>query len=163
MEFPRRTFLRLATGAAAMPALSRSRAHKPIRRAGALDCSLQGRRVGRLVARLIGQFLTERLGQQFIIEAGRCRQRRAEVVAKARPMAYTLLVVAATTRSMPTLYDKLPFDSSVTSFVDVVETLWYVGTVPRSPPITVFRNSSPARATRKNSSWLRAVTAPSLI
>jgi tripartite-type tricarboxylate transporter receptor subunit TctC len=69
MKLPRRTFLHLAVGAAALPALSRASwaqayPSRPVR-------IIVGQAAGSgsdAVARLIGQFLSERLGQQFVIE-----------------------------------------------------------------------------------------------
>jgi len=94
MKCPRRTFLRLALGAAALPAVSRvawAQAYpsRPVRiivgfpPGGATD----------IQARLMGQWLSERLGQQFIVEnrAGASGNIGIEVVAKAPADGYTLL------------------------------------------------------------------------
>jgi tripartite-type tricarboxylate transporter receptor subunit TctC len=96
MKLPRRRFLHLAAGAAALPALSslaRAQGYptRPVRivvgfpAGGATD----------ITARLIGQWLSERLGQQFVIEnrAGASGNIGAEAVAKAPPDGYTLLQV----------------------------------------------------------------------
>jgi tripartite-type tricarboxylate transporter receptor subunit TctC len=98
MTFQRRQFLHLAAGAAALPAISRiaeaqTYPTRPVRiivpyaAAGATD----------LYARLIGQVLWERLGQQFIIEnrPGAGGNIGAEAVVRAPPDGYTLLLALA--------------------------------------------------------------------
>ena len=75
MKLPRRTFLQLAAGAAALPAASRSawaQAYptRPVR----IVLPFAPGGVNDITARLIGQLLTERLGQQFLIESGLGRQ-----------------------------------------------------------------------------------------
>jgi tripartite-type tricarboxylate transporter receptor subunit TctC len=113
MRLPRRTILRLAAGAAALPATSRfalAQAYpaKPVRfvvgfaAGGAND----------ILARLFGEWLSERLGQPFIVEnrAGASGNIAAEAVAKAAPDGYTLLFVNAPNAINATLYDKLNFN-----------------------------------------------------
>ena len=95
MKLPRRGFLHLAAGAAALPALSRiawteSYPSRPVRiivgfaPAGATD----------IMARLIGQWLSERLGQQFVVEnrPGAASNIATEAVVNALPDGYTLLM-----------------------------------------------------------------------
>src|SRR6516162_8119003 len=99
MKLPRRNFLHLAAGAAALPALSRiawAQAYptRPVRivvpyaAAGATD----------LYARLISQVLWERLGQQFVIEnrTGAGGNIGTKAVARAAPDSYTLLMATPT-------------------------------------------------------------------
>jgi tripartite-type tricarboxylate transporter receptor subunit TctC len=115
MKLPhRRQFLRLATGAAALPAASRiARAQttypvKPVRivvgfaAGGGTD----------ILARLIGQRLSERLGQQFIVEnrPGGNSNIATEAVVRAPPDGYTLLVVDSSPAINATLYDNLNFN-----------------------------------------------------
>ena len=113
MKLPRRTFLHLAAGAAALPAVSRAaRAQaypvRPVRiivpfgPAGATD----------ITARLIGQWLSERLGQQFIIEnrPGGGGNIGTEAVVRAPADGYTLLLVGGSNAINATLYDKLNFN-----------------------------------------------------
>src|SRR3981189_3646933 len=86
MNFPRRAFLRLAAGVAALPAVPRiSWAQTYPSRPG---------RTG-IQARLMGQWLSDRLGQQFIIEnrAGASGNIGTEAVAKAPADGYTLLQI----------------------------------------------------------------------
>jgi tripartite-type tricarboxylate transporter receptor subunit TctC len=113
MKFPRRTFLQLAAGAAALPALpriSRAQAYpsRPVRiivgfpAGGATD----------IQARLMGQWLSDRLGQQFIIEnrAGASGNIGTEAVAKAPADGYTLLQVVTPNAINAALYSNLNFD-----------------------------------------------------
>src|SRR5262249_38677012 len=109
----RRTLLHLAAGAAALPAVSRfARAQaypsRPVRilvgyaAGGPLDTS----------ARLIAQWLSERLGQQFIIEnrPGAASNIATEAVVRARPDGYTLLQASASNAWNAALYDNLSFN-----------------------------------------------------
>ena len=102
MKLPRRQFLHLAAGAAALPAVSRiawAQAYpaRPVR-------IIVGYAPGGLtdiIARLMGQWLSERFGQQVIVEnrPGAGSNIGTEVVARAAPDGYTLLMVAPATRS----------------------------------------------------------------
>ena len=113
MKFPRRTFLRLAAGAAALPAMprvARAQAYpsRPVRivvgfpAGGATD----------IQARLMGQWLSDRLGQQFIIEnrAGASGNIGTEAVAKAPADGYTLLQIVTPHAINAALYSNLNFD-----------------------------------------------------
>src|SRR4051794_4208828 len=109
----RRQFLHLAAGAAALPALPRiakaqTYPSRPVRMivpfapAGGTD----------ILARLIGQWLSERLGQQFIVEnrPGGASNIGTEAVVRAPPDGYTLLTVDVTPAINATLFDKLNFN-----------------------------------------------------
>ena len=113
MKLPRRTFLYLIAGSAALPAVSRIagaetypsrpvRLIVPIAPAGATD----------IVGRLIGQWLSERLGQQFVIEnrPGAGTTIGTEVVVRAPADGYTLLLVSSDSAISATLYEKLSFN-----------------------------------------------------
>jgi tripartite-type tricarboxylate transporter receptor subunit TctC len=113
MKLPRRKFLHLAAGAVALPAVSRivrAQAYpsRPVRiivpfaPGGSTDIS----------ARLIGQWLSERLGQQFVVEnrPGAGSNVGTEVVVNAPPDGYTLLLVGASSAINMTLYEKLSFN-----------------------------------------------------
>jgi tripartite-type tricarboxylate transporter receptor subunit TctC len=113
MTFPRRTFLHLAAGAAAMPALPRmARAEaypsRPVRivvgfaAGGATD----------IQARLMGQWLSDHLGQQFIVEnrAGASGNIGTETVAKSPADGYTLLQIVTPNVINASLYSNLNFD-----------------------------------------------------
>jgi len=113
MKLPRRNFLRLAAGTAALPAVSRiARAQPyptrpvrlivPVAPAGAND----------ITARLIGQWLSERLGQQFVIDnrPGGGANIGTEAVVHAPADGYTLLMVGGYNAINATLYQKLNFN-----------------------------------------------------
>jgi tripartite-type tricarboxylate transporter receptor subunit TctC len=112
MKLPRRSFLHLAAGAAALPALpriARAQAYpsRPVRivaptaPGGAPD----------IIARLIGPWLSQRLGQQFVVEnrPGSGNNIGTEAVVRAAPDGYTLLIVSSSNTINATLYDKLNF------------------------------------------------------
>jgi tripartite-type tricarboxylate transporter receptor subunit TctC len=113
MKLPRRQFVHLAAGVATLPAMTRvTRAQayptRPVRiivgfpAGGGVD----------IVARLIGQWLSERLGQPFVIEnrPGAGSNIATEVVVRAPADGYTLLLVHASNAINATLYDKLNFN-----------------------------------------------------
>src|ERR1700730_18094578 len=96
MKRPRRRFLRLAAGAAALPALSRiARAQPYPSRPVRLVVGFAAGSTTDILARLIGQWLSERLGQQFIVEnrPGAGSNIATEAVVKAPADGYTLLMV----------------------------------------------------------------------
>jgi tripartite-type tricarboxylate transporter receptor subunit TctC len=113
MNLPRRQFLHLAAGAFAMPAAARrvladAYPSRPVRLlvgftpAGGND----------IIARLMGQWLTERLGQTFVIEnrPGAGTNIAAELVINSPPDGYTLFVTNLSNAINATLYEKLNFD-----------------------------------------------------
>jgi len=113
MKIPRRRFLQLATGAAALPAIStfaRAQAYptRPVR----LVLGYTPGGSADLTGRLMGQWLSERLGQPFVIEnrPGGGTNIATEVVIRAPPDGYTLLLVAPANAINATLYDKLNFN-----------------------------------------------------
>jgi tripartite-type tricarboxylate transporter receptor subunit TctC len=113
MKLPRRQFLHLAAGAAGLPAVSRfafAQAYPtgPVR----LIVGFPAGGSQDIIGRLIGQWLSERLGQQFVIEnrAGDAGNVGAEAVVRAPADGYTLLVVGPNHAVNATLYDKLNFN-----------------------------------------------------
>jgi tripartite-type tricarboxylate transporter receptor subunit TctC len=111
--FSRREFLHLAAGAAAFPIVTRTAAaqaypSRPVRwivgfaPGGGND----------LVARLLGQRLSERLGQPFVIEnrPGAAGNLAADAVVHARPDGHTLLLVSSNNATNAAVYDNLGFD-----------------------------------------------------
>jgi tripartite-type tricarboxylate transporter receptor subunit TctC len=113
MKLPRRNFLHLVAGAAALPAVSRIasaqayptrpvRVIVPFAAAGSTD----------ILARLIAQWLSERLGQQFIIEnrPGAGTNIGTEAVVRAPADGYTLLLVGTPSAINATFYEKLSFN-----------------------------------------------------
>jgi tripartite-type tricarboxylate transporter receptor subunit TctC len=115
MRLPhRRRFLHLvAAGAAALPALPRvARSQTYPARPVHLMVGFAAGGTTDLGARLMGQWLSERLGQQFIIEnrTGAATNIATEAVVRAPPDGYTLLIVTASNAINATLYDKLNFN-----------------------------------------------------
>jgi len=114
MKLPRRRFLQLAAGAAALPALSGSASAQayPLRPVRMIVPFASGG-ASDILARLIGQWLSERLGQPFVIELrpGAGGNVGTEAVVNAPPDGHTLLMVnAAPSAINATLYDKLNFN-----------------------------------------------------
>src|SRR5947209_20406639 len=118
MTLPRREFLHLAAGAVALPAVSRfawgqTYPSRPVR-------ILVGFAAGGpndIVARLMGQWLSERLGQPFIIEnrPGAGSNIATEAAVRAASDGYTLLLVGSPNAINATLYDKLDRSEEHTS------------------------------------------------
>src|SRR6516164_2627222 len=113
MKLPRRQFLHLAAVAAALSAVSRlawAQAYptRPVR----IIIGFAAGGVVEIVARLIGQSLSERLGQPFIIESrpGAASNIATEAVVRAPPDGYTLLVVSPANAINATLYERLNFN-----------------------------------------------------
>jgi tripartite-type tricarboxylate transporter receptor subunit TctC len=136
----RRQLLRLAAGAAVLPAASRiARAqaypNRPVRiivgfaAGGGVD----------ITARLIGQWLSERLGQNFVIEnrAGAGGNIGTEAVVNAPPDGYTLLLATVPNAVNATVYEKLPFN--------FVRDIAPVGGIIRVPQVILVHPSVPAR------------------
>jgi tripartite-type tricarboxylate transporter receptor subunit TctC len=141
MKLPRRNFLHLAAGAAALPAVSRiagaqNYPTRPVRiivgfaPGGVLD----------LFARLIGQWLSERLGQPFIVEnrVGAGGNLAAEAVVKAPPDGYTLLQIGAHNAWNVALYDNLSFN--------FIRDIAPVASIYRGPAVLVVHPSFPAKS-----------------
>src|SRR6516165_7612486 len=140
MKLPRRQFLHLAAGAAALPAVSRIawaqaypsrpvRLMVPVGPAGATD----------ITARLVGQWLSERLGQQFIIEnrPGAGTNIGTEAVVRAPADGYILLMVGPSNAINATLYDKLNFN--------FVRDIAPVAPIVRFPYIMMVNPAVPAK------------------
>jgi tripartite-type tricarboxylate transporter receptor subunit TctC len=112
MTLPRRQFLQLAAGAAALPVLSRvagaqTYPTRPLR----LIVGFPAGGVGDILARLLGQWLSERLGQPVVIEnrPGAATNIAAEAVVRSPPDGHTLLWITSANAINATLYDKLGF------------------------------------------------------
>jgi tripartite-type tricarboxylate transporter receptor subunit TctC len=113
MKLPRRQFLHLAAGVAALPAVSRvARAQTYPSRPVRLVVGFPAGGGTDIIARLIGQWLSERLAQPFIIEnrPGASSTIATEAVVHAPPDGYTLLMFDPSPSVNATFYDKLNFD-----------------------------------------------------
>jgi tripartite-type tricarboxylate transporter receptor subunit TctC len=140
MKLPRRKFLHLAAGAAALPAITRvaSAQSYPVRPVHLLAGFPPGGIVD-LIARLIGQWLSERLGQQFVIEnrPGAGSNIATELVARATPDGYTLLLVSSVNAWNTAIYDKLNFN--------FVRDIAPVASIIRTPAVMEVNPSVPAK------------------
>ena len=140
MKLPRRKFLHLAAGAAVLPALLRiasAQAYpaRPVRIVVAFPAGGSSD----IVARLVGQWLSERLGQAFIIEnrPGAGTNIGTEVVVRAAPDGYTLLLAVTPNAIAATLYEKLNFD--------FIRDIAPVASILRAPNVMVVNPSFPAK------------------
>src|SRR5262249_47747527 len=113
MKLPRRNFLHLAAGAVALPAVARiataqSYPARPVR----IVVGLAPGGTNDIVARLMGQWLSERLGQPFVIDnrPGAASNIATEAVARAAADGYTLLLSSVNNAISATLYERLNFN-----------------------------------------------------
>ena len=160
----RRQFLHLATGAAALPALSgvasaQTYPSRPVR----IIVGLTAGSASDIVARLVGQWLWERLGQPFVIEnrPGAGTNIAAEAVVRSTPDGYMLLLAASPNAINASLYDKLSFN--------FIRDIAPVAAIGREPNIVVVNPSVPtgtvpefiayAKANRAGSTWRPPATA----
>ncbi len=140
MKLPRRRFLRLAAGAAALPAMARfawAQAY-PTRPVHIIVGFAAGGGVD-ITARLIGQWLSERLGQNFVIEdrPGAGGNLGTETVVNAQPDGYTLLLATVPNAVNATLYDKLNFN--------FIRDIAPVAGIIRVPMVVLVHPSVPAK------------------
>ena len=112
MNLVRRRFLQLAAGAAALPVLSIARADTYPSRPVRWIVSFAAGGPNDVTARIVGQFLSEQLGQQFVIEnrVGAGGNVGMQYVLGAAPDGYTLGFVTPNNAINATLYEKIPFD-----------------------------------------------------
>jgi tripartite-type tricarboxylate transporter receptor subunit TctC len=139
MKLPRRKFLHLAAGAAALPAVSRiARAQTYPTRPVRIIVGFPAGGPTDIVARLMGQYLSGRLGQPFVIESrpGAGSNIATESVIKSAPDGYTLLLVASANAINSTLYDKLSFN--------FIEDIAPVAATMRQPFVMEVNPSTPA-------------------
>jgi tripartite-type tricarboxylate transporter receptor subunit TctC len=151
MTLPRRRFLRAAAGAVALPALARFawaqaypshpvRIIVPVAPGGALD----------IIARLMGQWLSERLGQTFVIEnrPGGGTNIGVEAVVRAPADGYTLLLVPGSVTANATMFPKLNFN-----FVrDIVP----IAMISQLPLVMEVNLAVPAKTVPEFVAWAKA-------
>ncbi len=140
MTLTRQQFLHLAAGAAALPVsarMARAQAYptRPVR----LIVGFPAGGVGDVLARLMGQWLSDRLGQPFVIEnrPGAATNIATEVVARAAPDGHTLLWVTAANAINASLYEKLSFN--------FVRDITPVASVVRGPGVMEVNPAVPAK------------------
>jgi tripartite-type tricarboxylate transporter receptor subunit TctC len=113
MQLPRRALLHLAAGAAAVPIVSRgARAQTYPARPVRLLIGFAAGGTQDVIGRLLGQWLSERLGQQIVIEnrPGASSNIAAEAALRSPPDGYTLFMVGPNNAINASIYDKLSFD-----------------------------------------------------
>src|SRR5262249_36037707 len=140
MKLPRRNFLHLAAGAVALPAVSRiawAQAY-PARPVRIIVGFAAGQAVD-IVTRIVAQSLSDRLGQQFIIEnrPGAGGNIGTELVVRAPPDGYTLLAIGSNNMINATLYEKLNYD--------FIRDIAPVASVYRVPQVMEVNPSFPAK------------------
>ena len=140
MKLARRHFLRAAVGAAVLPAVSsvataQTYPNRPVR----IIVGLPAGSSSDIGARLMGQWLSERIGQPFVIEnrPGAGQNLAAEAVVRAPPDGYTLLLSNTANASNPWLYDKLSFN--------FIRDVTPVAGLIRVPQVMLVNPSVPAR------------------
>jgi len=151
MRLPRRRFLRLAAGAATLPVVSllaRAQAYpsRPVRiivggpAGGGID----------ITARLIAEWLSARLGQQFVVEnrPGANSNIAAEAVVRALPDGHTLFLVTPANAINATLYENLSFN--------FIRDIAPVGALMRVPLVVVVHPSFPAKTVPAFIAYARA-------
>jgi tripartite-type tricarboxylate transporter receptor subunit TctC len=140
MKFPRRQFLQLATAAAALPTVSQitSAQTYPSRPVRVMVGFAAGQAID-IVTRIVAQSLSERLGQQFIIEnrPGAGGNIATEAVVRAPPDGYTLLAIGSNNMINATLYQKLNYD--------FIRDIAPVASVYRVPQVMEVNPSFPAK------------------
>ena len=142
MKHPRREFLYLAAGAAALPTVTRIAGAEtyPTRPVHIIVGYAPGGATD-IMARLVGQWLSERLGQQFVIEnrPGAGSNIAAEAVVRAPADGYTLLLVGVSNAINATLYDRLNFNfiRDITPVAGIIRDTYVMVVNPSFPAKTV--------------------------
>ncbi len=151
MTIPRRRFLYLAGAAVALPAASRfawaqSYPARPVR----LIVTFPAGSAPDIIARLSGQHLSERLGQQFVIEnkPGAAGNIATEYVAKAEPDGYTILMPVSTNAVNVALYGNLNFD--------FIRDIAPIAGIAKIPFVIVVPASFPAKTLSEFIAYLKA-------
>jgi tripartite-type tricarboxylate transporter receptor subunit TctC len=141
VKLSRRQFLHLSASAAAIPAISRiARAQTYPSRPVRIIVGFATGGVADIAARLIGQWMSEQLGQAFVVEnrAGAATNIATEAVIRASPDGYTLLLVNAANAINATLYDNLKFN--------FVRDIAPVASIGVTPLVMVVNPTHPAKS-----------------
>jgi tripartite-type tricarboxylate transporter receptor subunit TctC len=151
MKLPRRRFLHLAAGTAALPAVLRiawaqSYPLRPVR----VIVGFAAGGTTDVLARMIGQWLSERLGQPFLIEnrPGAGTNIATEAVVKSAPDGYTLLMVSPPNTINATLYEKLNFN--------FLRDIAAVAAIARVPNVMEVNPSVPAKTVAEFIAYAKA-------
>jgi tripartite-type tricarboxylate transporter receptor subunit TctC len=151
-QHPRRRILSLAAGAAVLPALPRIAWAQPYpTRPVRIVVGFAAGGINDVFTRLIAQWLSERMGQQFVIEnrIGAGSNLSIETVAKSRPDGYTLVMISSTNARNVTLYKNLNFD--------FIRDIAPVASLYRNAPFVVVVNPSfPAKTVPEFIGYARA-------
>jgi tripartite-type tricarboxylate transporter receptor subunit TctC len=163
MKLPRRNFLHLAAGAAALPAVSRiawAQAYpsRPVR----LIVPFAPASSTDIVARLMGQWLSQRLGQQFVIDnrPGGGSNIGTEAVVRAPADGYTLLLVGSFNAVNATLYEKLSYNfiRDIAPVAGIIAAPYVMEVNPSVPAKSVPEFIAYAKATPRKLSMASAGT-----
>jgi tripartite-type tricarboxylate transporter receptor subunit TctC len=141
MKLPRRQFLNLAAGATALPTVSRvASAQAYPSRPVHLIVGFPASGLTDILARLLGSSLSERLGQQFIVEdrPGAGTNLATEALVRALPDGYTLLMASSSNAINATLYDNLKFN--------FIRDTTPVASIARTPLVLVVNPSFPVKS-----------------
>src|SRR4051794_7103120 len=151
MNFPRRQFLNLAAGAAALPAairIAQAQAYptRPVR----LIVGAAAGSAPDMFARLIGQWLSERLSRPFVVDnrPGAGGNIGIEVVVRSPPDGYAFLLVPTSSAINVTLYEKLNFN--------FIRDIAPVGSVARIPFVMEVNPSFPAKTVPEFMAYAKA-------
>jgi tripartite-type tricarboxylate transporter receptor subunit TctC len=165
LKLARRRFLYLATAAAALASVSRMATAqtyptRPVR----LIIGYPPGGSADITARLLGQWLSERLGQPFVIESrpGASTNIATEAVVRAPPDGYTLLLVAPANAINATLYEKLNFNfiSDIAPVAGIIRFPNVMVVNPSVPAKTVPEFIAYPRPIRAGSTWHLPATGP---
>src|SRR5215468_1101467 len=151
MKLPRRRFLQLAAGAAALPAMSRiARAQAYPARPVRIILGFAAGGAPDTIGRLMAQWLSERLGQQFVIDnrPGAGSNIATDAVMRAPADGYTLLLATVSNAINATLYDKLNFN--------FIRDVAPVASLIRGPGVMVVNPSFPAKTVPEFIAYARA-------
>jgi tripartite-type tricarboxylate transporter receptor subunit TctC len=151
MKLLRRRFLQLAAGAAALPAVARiARAQAYPSRPVRIIVPFAAAGPNDIIARVLGRWLSERLGQPFVIEnrPGAATNVGTEAVVNATPDGYTILMASSPHAINATLYEKLHFN--------FMRDIAPVAAIMRAPNVMVVSQTFPAKSVPEFISYAKA-------